>query len=587
MISTHVYNAFLIGSPDVELSLRGGSITLDDTAAPHVQGGIEIAWPGHWEIVPDNLPVAYGGLVWVRDDDVLAALDPRLTPRVRVEVDGQYPAFSVHREFDLGVRTRVPDQVSRVVQLGLASDEALLDDYAPLADDDTPFDLAASLRDVVDYVLGEAVPGASLAVSPANDADMTPYWSVTNLLLNPSAESSITNWSAAGNCTIFHAAIGRTGPGSCGFTSAAAGDLAVSPMSLSGKTGVTSGRSYVLDGYGQRGLSSAVPAGTTIRAVIRWVDANGATPWADVLGNAVVMGTGAWSTRTIALGEAPAGAVAMFPFFRVTGATAAGQIGYIEDAMVHEGTRSIPFFHPTHAVTPGYTVAWSNVANASTSTRTPIVARDPESLTWRAGDTGIEFLQPLVQAAGFRLVCDETRTWTLRDESYLAPGSLNIKYGVNLIEGSDAIRRDDGVWFDARVTRYRWTDRDGIQREAVDAFTLIDPPTRVDRIEVNAPYPGPGRSEYAVRRAQGRGREVDASAVARWTEHAEQSITVELDGAEIQYGKTSRVTFTLGPGDARDRVVVTTRTTDIDPDAWLLGDDTQDWMTGDLTETWL
>lgn len=48
MISKHEYKAFLVGSPDVELSLIGGGITLDDSQAPHVQAQIDIAWPGHW-----------------------------------------------------------------------------------------------------------------------------------------------------------------------------------------------------------------------------------------------------------------------------------------------------------------------------------------------------------------------------------------------------------------------------------------------------------------------------------------------------------------------------------------------------------
>lgn len=583
MISTHVYSAFLIGSPDRELSLRGGSITLDDTSAPHVQGHIEIAWPGHWEVVPDDLPTAFGGPVWVRDDDVLDALNPNLsTPRVRVEVDGTYPSFSAHREFDLGIRDRVPDQVSRVVQLEIASDEALADDYAPLVDDAGPFSLAGSLRAVVNYALGEAIPGAALASIPAIDADVTPYWSLTNLITNPSAEVNTTGWAAGTGTSAISRITGAVPPtvsGTASFrwTAAAAGQAFLSQTSA---MPVTAGRSYVFSGY--------FLGTTTLRQVqpmIRFSTAAGET-LKDLYGPSALASTSEWK-RFVQVVEAPAGATQATVHIRSV-TNAAGQFHYADGLMFHEGTRAVPYFDGGTADDTHYTYDFSgDVAHASPSVRTPLIERDPDSLIWPAGVSALEFLRPLVQAAGFRLVCDETRTWTLRDENYVAEGSMNVRYGVNLIDGSEAIRRDSGLWFDAQVTVYRWTDRDGIRRQALDPYALTDPPTRVNRVEIEAPYPGPGRSEYAVRRAQGRGREVDASAVARWTERAEQPITVVLDGAPIQYGKTSRVTFDLGPGDTRDRVSVTTRTTDIDPDAWLLGDDTEDWMTGDLLETWL
>src|SRR5690606_18405049 len=141
--------------------------------------------------------------------------------------------------------------------------------------------------------------------------------------------------------------------------------------------------------------------------------------------------------------------------------------------------------------------------NSSTSTRTPIIERPLESLTWRAGVGGISFLSPLVQAAGFRLVCDESRRWTLRDDGYRAPGALTLRHGVNIVKIDEETTRDEDAWCDAAVYFHTWADNDGIEQPRIDAWSLPPTPTKVIRRETDAPFPGPGRAQYAVRRAQG------------------------------------------------------------------------------------
>ncbi|MDJ1115383.1 DUF859 family phage minor structural protein [Microbacterium dauci] len=184
---------------------------------------------------------------------------------------------------------------------------------------------------------------------------------------------------------------------------------------------------------------------------------------------------------------------------------------------------------------------------------------DEEALLWKAGESAIEFLHPLVQALGLRLVCDEARVWTLRDANYTGDGDvLNLTTGVNLIEAQDTIDRDGDLWFDARITRYRWTDSGGAQRERVDAFALRTPYSRASLVTLNSPYPGPGRSEYAVRRAQQRGREVSATIVADWNTRAEQPATFTFPDAPTQFGAIQTVEFNL----ANDEMTVTARTMD-------------------------
>src|SRR6187402_254488 len=102
--STHSYRAWLVSSPDVEMPVRGGTITLDAGMAPHVTASLEVSAPGVWEFTPIEYPDeegfgygegeygagGYGGYYisggWTDDLIALAALDPRLDARVRIDV---------------------------------------------------------------------------------------------------------------------------------------------------------------------------------------------------------------------------------------------------------------------------------------------------------------------------------------------------------------------------------------------------------------------------------------------------------------------------------------------------------------------
>jgi hypothetical protein len=559
-VSTHVYSAFLIGSPDVELSLRTGSITLDAGAAPHVQATIDIALPAV---------------------EVLDELDPRLSARVRLDVEATFPHSTQTRSFDLGLRAREVNHNDAVVTLELASDEGLLGDYAPLVDDTTPRTHEASLRAVVDYVLGEAVAGAALEATPAHDADVTAFWAVTNLVQNPSGETSAANWLAGTGASAFTSAAlispaAISGTKAVRWTAAAGVSNAIAAGSTT-EYAVTPGKSYVFTFYLVTGTT-----GRPTQAVIQWRTQNKVV--SQSLG-ATATSSNTAQTRYHVIATAPEGAQFAYPYI-ATSSNSAGQFHYADGVMFYEGTELVPYFDGSTPADAGYTYAWSGDAHDSASVRTPVVERTRESLTWAAGQSALDFLHPLVQAAGYRLVCDEQRQWTLRDASYLAPGSLSIRHAVNMIEGSDRIDRDSGAWFDAAVTRY--TDPD-TQQSWIDSYDLTGgSPTRVALFEKATAYPGPGFSQYAVERAQGRGREVTASCVSDWRANAEQPATIVLEGAPTQTGNTQRVTYDLDV----DRMTATLRTTDTPELAWILGPDDLTWddvspaLTWDAMDEW-
>lgn len=710
MNSTHIYRAYLVGSPDVELSVEGGSITLDATRTPHIAADLQIASPG---------------------EATLVALDPRETPRVRVEVEAQWPTATQNRFFDLGLRDRSAEHNGSLT-LRLASDEALLEDYAPLADDDTTFGLASSLRDVVDYVLDETIPGARLTPYPPQwglahtgfsggtgvyteeydatdgppgiatyqrkrwvtlptsvdgqgymftgegwkrpavagetltfsywwrtswatgatdfnniwiwaydaagniiestggsrladpapnvwrqdsrtyttpagtvqlqvmhaiyfgsgvyrppvngtfdaaglevsggtlhiDADVTPYWPVTSLHTNPEVVNTYGFGAGEGASSLTRVTFGALG--ACQWTTAAGiSNLVFTPAIETFKA--SPGKWYVAT----INVNSAVAR--QARVGVQWYANDGTAPMGTVWGEFVTTVPGSWTT-VVVIARAPAGASSLVPFVSTEG-NAAGQAHYARLPMVYEGNRAVPPFTGNTPDDANYEYAWAESEHGSPSVREPVNdSPDPGALVWRAGVSAIDFLHSLVQASGFRLVCDEKRRWTLRDENHVAPGQVAIRHAINMINGSDQISRDSGLWFDARVTRYKWTDADGVRQEQVDSFALNDPYTRLTTLDVDAPYPGPGRSEYAVRRAQGRGREVTVTAVSDWRAQAEQGCTFVLDEAPTQIGISDRVEFSLD----NDEMTVTARTADIPDGAIDLLTGTIDALTGTI-----
>lgn len=497
--------------------------SLDESRSPHVAGTVEIERSS-------SLP--------------LETLDPRATVRVVLTV-----SETTERVFDLALRRRPIDTNAASMVLDLASDEALVEDFAPLADDETPFELASSIRDVVNYTLDSAIPGATLEGAPSTDIDVHPLWEVTNLHTNPLIVNTYGFGAGQGASGVIRVTFGSNAAIQW-TTDAGTSNLIVTPSLETFR--VRAGSWYVFSAE----VLSEVPR--NVYAAVQWFAGDSSSPMQTIYGTAVVSSTTEWAPVWV-IARAPVGAEFMRPFVN-TRSNAAGDLQYARRPMVHEGRRYVPPFSGESATDADYEYAWAESTHGSPSIRTPLRdTADPDAFTWRAGLGGMSFLRPLLQASGLRLVCDEQRRWTLRDESFKAPGSLNIREGVNLLEGNDVIDRDSGLWFDARLTRYRWRDRDGIEQERVDAFALQMPYTKLTELEIEAPYTGPGRSEYAVRRAQQRGREVTATVVADWSAQVEQSVTILLEGAPTQVGSASQISFDV----VRNEMTVTTRTVEI------------------------
>lgn len=557
-VTAPVYSARILGTPDIPVSIRNdtGRIISDSSRAPHVDASVTLS---------------------VEDALLLEDIDPRDNRRMVIEAGG--------RSFDLGIREASPNRGDAIVEVQLASDEALLGDFAQLVDDLGAWLLQASLRDVVDYVLDKI--GAHLEPG-STDADMTAFWEVTNFIPNPSVRGVLGKWIAGGSNGALTRQTGLAGSPVPGVTT-------YTRTTWSGNSGSGQGGAY-----GQTGTVAPVvtcDAFGVYRLAV-WVRSNVAKPVrlsvqifaqdGSVLNGGLDIGTETLVANAWTLLEGtfttPANAAKLGVFTYVqpgsqwTSGNTYDTLGWI----LHEGTLPVPSFDAS-TVDANYIYAASGDAHVSASTRTPFpLERSPEALIWQAGTSGLSFLAPLVQAAGFRLVCNERREWTLRDEAYREDGGLSYRYGVNLIAADETLARSAEEWFDGAVFVYTWTDRDGIEQTRTDAYALTADPTKVIRREIDAPYPGPGRAEYAVRRAQGRGRTVTVTTQAQWNEAAEQPLTTTLDGTPIQTGTANRVEFDL----AANTVTVTSRTTDTPAAAWVLIPVGEQWIDSPVGESW-
>lgn len=560
-VSQHIYAAQIVGG--TALKVKGGGVSLDSSRWPYVQGSIQIPMPSL---------------------ATLAALDPRMSPaaRIRLSVQATFPWGTQARTFDLTLRDRSIEHGSARVTLELASDEAILDEFTPLADDTGPLAYQASLRGLVGYVLGKVIPGAVLATGA--DVAVPALADSSNLIRNPRAGVNTGDWAAswtAGGLSIFRIASG--GPAyaptyvaylsnSGVFTNNA--EMYITEAAVS----MTAGKQHVLSvsvsaGAGRQIILDAVcfDASGNIVGFIPPVPITGNNAWQ----RAATLPFGAYANTAKIRVRVRAAQLGGSEYVNVTGWRLCEATGdYAADCLYLDGDT---------ADTAQYDYAWAQAAHASISTRKRLVnAATPDALTWKAGQSAMSFLSPLVQAAGLRLVCDENRVWTLRATGFKSDGVLSVRHAVNLVDGSEKISRRDEDWFDAAVARWRWTDRNGQSQERTDSYALAASYSRVRLFEFTTPYPGPGFAEYAVKRAQGRGREVTVTTVSDWTATAEQDVQIVLDGAATQTGQTISVAFNFD----RDEMTINTRTIDTAPGAWILLPVGEKWTDSPAGASW-
>lgn len=561
-VSAHTYTASVGG---VTLAIKDGSVKMSEAWAPHVQAAVSIA---------------------TRDEALYELLDPRVSPRVVVTATSSEGSS---KTWDLGLRERTIDHANGDVYLELASDEALLQDDALVAAtaDTSALTYQDSLRSIINNVVLDRI-GAALEPGSA-DSPFRVLTDTENILVNSGYRSSIAGWVFNNGTYGTPNRIATTSPPEPGIQWSAQ------------VSGLTAGTARGI--FNQGGEIGGVPAyvtvtpGDTLNGRI-WVRTNQAinvalsyefSTSAAVAAGAVTGTTTAVPANTWTLVRSsavvPPTAARLGIYCYAVGSTAGGLNFEVCGAVVTDnGVVPQGFFDGDTTDTTEYSYSWDGVANASASTRTALIDRSPDTLTWEPGVTAWDFVQPIFQTVGMRLFCDEERKWHLVDTEYMAPGYTLLTEGMNITDATDTISRNNsGEWYDAVIVPYRW--RDSETTEEMIAYDLAGDPgyTKPLVIEIDRPYPGPGFAAYALSKAQGKGRTLVVSAISDYSVTPTQAVTTTLPLTPIQTGVVVAVSWDFG----NDEMGVETRgLTDTPTTAWTLLAPGESWNDSPISASW-
>jgi hypothetical protein len=524
----------------VNLSVKSTSITLDDSWSPYAQATL----------------VCYAPSI-----EILEALDPRKGLRVKVTVvqrwgdeNGDWNSFGyrapVVRTFDFSLRERAVDKQTGEMTLTLASDEALLLDYALVATtaDQTPIGLQSSFRSIVNYVLGKV--GAALA--PGDDTHVTVSQS-PNLFNTPSARRGLPvasrGWTSFGG-TLGYDPDQDTYTILPGGTPTGSGGLYISEL-------INVGPGEKLEPYTAYTYSANLYGSTT--PVLPYVGGTGVAGGA-VAGPAV---SGYFPRSSVTFTTAGAGSVTFY-VLNASPTAATGQHVYaVQDAQLEKGSVATPYFDGNKAADSKYTYRWQGAADASPSVRTLVTPRSEQLLDWTPGRSAWDFLEPIVQAAGYRLWCDEARVWHLA-KSWNTQNQINLSPDNGLTAGVDRISRNE-AWYDSVVIEYQWTDRAGVQQKRYDVAGVGGNSTLLLQY-TDTPFPGAGAAASVLRRADGKGRIISPEAINNYLATPGDVVQISLPNSPVQTGLLSNVTWNL----PEDRMQIASRgLTDTPANAWL------------------
>lgn len=179
---------------------------------------------------------------------------------------------------------------------------------------------------------------------------------------------------------------------------------------------------------------------------------------------------------------------------------------------------------------------------------------DPAAAVWAPGQTAWDYLTPLLQEANLKLYCDESRLFHLVDDTFTQPGLAELWSVETIKQLDETIDRDAGLWFDAVVIKYTWTDALGATIIAYDAAG-VEGFTKVETLEYETQYPGPGAAQRILDRALARGRQLDITAVSNYAIQPSMECKTYVTGYPTDSGYVKAVTWSY-PGD---EMTVTTR----------------------------
>ena len=528
-VSTRTLTAtLLVGSATYPLGMVTGSLDMDESISPFVGGDITISHPG-------------------------LTVFALIVPGNKVRINSTTRGTTLTATLTIQARQLVSE--TGEVGINLVNDEARVQDYSPTTTVNYNGS-QGSLRTIVNAVLTRAM-GATTAAAYASGADVAvpTTTQLDNLIPGGNFETATGNWT--GNNATLSLVTGWSQFGSY--------SLKITPANTSNQSWaavvvpVSAGGTYTASAYVRvQALQSGTlnSAARQLQAVATFQD--GSAVSTQIIGrSSAAPNTGFTTTRVSMTFTVPPNATSVTVRLVNGGTNSADNAIYMDGVMLTEGNGKdtdgtvLDYFDGATGASSLYTYAWSEDAHLSTSTRTPVIDRDPDTLTWTPGTGGIEFLQPIVQSVGYRLFQDINGTWKLADNDYAVAGQVRASTGFNLIRATDLISKTatqtDGfpLYADAVVLRYQWTDVLGRERTKSDIAAPAGYTKPYVPDVIQAPFPGAGRAAYMLSRLSQRRRQMEVVRTTDYTARPGMDAVISTPDGGVQVGYVDAVTWDL------------------------------------------
>jgi len=167
---------------------------------------------------------------------------------------------------------------------------------------------------------------------------------------------------------------------------------------------------------------------------------------------------------------------------------------------------------------------------------------------WAPGQNAWDYLITMVQAAGFRLYCDERRLWHLVDDTFTQPGIAEL-FALGTIKNiDDVVSRDSDTWCDAVIIKYTWVNDLGATVNTYDTATVAGKYTKARFLQFQGNYPGPGAAQRILDRAIAKGIQREVKAVSNYAVQPSMPCDIYLVGKPTENAFIQAVTWNI-PGD--------------------------------------
>ncbi|MDP4333550.1 hypothetical protein Q7F20_09215 [Curtobacterium sp. A7_M15] len=440
------------------------------------------------------------------------------------------------------------------VGINLVNDEAFVEDWSPA----TAINYGpqqTSLLSIVNAVLTKSLAKTTTAtVVSGTDVPVKTFTEVKNLIPNGSFETALPNglWTLSGVTATLDTVRQKFGSYSLRLTpnTTSVSSYVTLPVPL------TPGQTYTYSGYW---YLAGTPQSGTLSVDARKLQFGCTVNGTQYLQrSAQVPNTANLQQRVSMTFRVPWNAENCFVRIICGATNSADNRINIDGLFLVEGDgldtngQPMEYFDGDTPNTADYSYVWDDTTQLSSSTRTPVLEREPDALIWQPGTGGMRFLKDLTEAVGLRLFQDIDGAWKLANNEYRVAGQARLAYGFNLLQATDLMSRTatqtDGLplFADAVVLNYAWTDVLGRERTAQDiaAPAVYTKPYVPDTIE--RPYPGPGRAAYMLSRLALRQRQFQVTGLTDYAVRPGQEAVITTVDGGVQSGYVDAVTWDFG-----------------------------------------